>query len=88
MAEPGAGDLLTLLHLPETGLLAQTCYLGRYKKAVDLRPSISQNGQNVWLSTWDLPLRVVFRKLAPRFVGHFRITKVVNLVAVQRMTFF
>ncbi|RXN30663.1 Retrotransposable element Tf2 type 1 [Labeo rohita] len=57
-----------------------------YKKWADKHRSPAPQyrmGQQVWLASKDLPLRLENRKLAPRFVGPFPITKVVNPVAVR-----
>ena len=56
------------------------------KKAADRkrRPAPAyQPGQRVWLSAKDLHLKVPSRKLAPRFVGPFPVTRFVCPAAVR-----
>ncbi|KAL0150076.1 hypothetical protein M9458_054735, partial [Cirrhinus mrigala] len=40
-------------------------------------------GQKVWLSTWDIRLRLPSKKLSPRFVGPFTILEQVNPVTFK-----
>ena len=58
----------------------------RVKKTADRkrRPAPNyQQGQRVWLSAKDLNRKVPSKKLAPRFVGPFPITKIVGPAAVR-----
>lgn len=51
----------------------------RQKMTADLRivtAPTHQPGQKVWLSTWDIMLRLPCRKLSARFVGHFIVEQI------------
>ncbi len=47
------------------------------------KPPLYVVGQKVWLSSKHIPLRSVCNKLAPKFIGPFTVTKILNPVAVR-----
>ncbi len=47
------------------------------------KPPLYVCGQKVWLSTLDIPLKLPARKLGPKFIGPYVVTKVLNPVTVR-----
>ncbi len=47
------------------------------------KPPLYVCGQKVWLSTLDIPLKLPARKLGPKFIGPYVMTKVLNPVTVR-----
>ncbi|XP_055368310.1 uncharacterized protein LOC129604712 [Betta splendens] len=73
---------LTWLRARRTMLQAQD----RYKKAADHKRTpgpVYKVGDQVWLSTRDLRLQAQSRKLTPKFIGPYTISRIINPVSVR-----
>ena len=66
-----------------TALLRATARMKAQADRHRSRPPRYRQGQRVWLSTKDLPLKTDSRKLSPRFIGPFPVASVISPTAVR-----
>lgn len=62
------------------------CVVRKHKTFADARRSstpIYQPGERVWISTWDLHLRLPCKRLSPSYIGPFKIQRQINDVTYE-----